>query len=98
MKKSFNIGAWSGVFKKIAIATFALAVLFTLNTTAVYARDVGTAAGEQDRGRIRTECEERILLPRGIRKSRIELEILRSSNRNRTEREERILLPRGIRE
>ena len=67
MKKSFNPGAWSGAFKKIAIATFAFAVLFTLNTTAVYARDVGTAPGEQGQGRRSTEREARILLPRGIR-------------------------------
>ena len=100
MKKSFNTGAWSGVFKKIAIATFAFAVLFMLNATAVYASETNTAAQEQIRsgGRVSTEREEHILLPSGIRESRIELKILRFGNRNRTEREERILLPSGIRE
>ena len=60
------------------------------NATAVYANDV------QERGRIRTEREERIFIPNGIRESRIELETLRFGNRNRTERGERILLPSGI--
>ena len=69
MKRSFNTGAWSGVFKKIAIATFAFAVLFMLHTMAVYVSENNTAAQEQIRsgGRVSTEREERILLPSGIR-------------------------------
>ena len=98
MKKGFTKGAWGSAFKKVAIATFALAALFMWGVTAVYANDVGAAAGEQDRGRIRTEREERILLLNGICENRIEFEQGRRSNRTNTEREERILLPSGIRE
>ena len=90
MKKGFIKGAWGSAFKKVAIATFALAVLFIFNVTAVYADD----AQEQDRGRIRTEREERILLRRSIRES-LELEQGRG---RRAVCEERILLLRGIRE
>jgi len=69
MKKNFNTGAWSSVFKKITIATFAFALLFMFNTTAVYASETNTATQEQTRsgGRVSTEREERILLPSGIR-------------------------------
>ena len=98
MKKGFIKGAWGSTFKRVAIATFALAALFMFNVTAVYANDVGTAVQEQNRGRIRTEREERILLPNGIRENRIELEQGRRSNRTNTEREERIFIPIGIRE
>ena len=67
MKKGFIKEVWGSIFKRVAIATFALVALFMFNVTAVYANDVGAAVGEQDRGRIRTERGKRILLPRGIR-------------------------------
>ena len=100
MKKGFIKGTWRSIFKKVAIATFAFAALFMLNTTAVYASETNTATQEQTRsgGRVSTEREERVLLPRGIHESRTELEQDRNGRRTRTEREERILLPSGIRE
>ena len=94
MKKGLNKGTLGSIFKKVAIATFALAALFMLGTSAVYASDVQ----EQERGRIRTERDERVLLPSGIHDNRAEFEQERSGGRIRTEREERILLPSGIRE
>ena len=98
MKKGNIKGTWGSTFKKVAIATFALAVLFMFNVTAVYADDIGAAAQEQVRGRIRTEREERTLLPNSIRENRNEREQDNRGRRNRTEREERIFLPSGIRE
>ena len=91
MKRSFNAVAWSGVFKKIAIATFAFAVLFTLHTMAVYVSETNPATQEQisSGGRVSTEREERILLPSGIRERMDELEFERSGTRGRTERESR---------
>ena len=99
MKKMLSKKPSSSFLKKVTIVAFAFATLFMFNTTTAYASETDVNVQEQNHmsGRTRTEREERILLPNGVRSS-IDMGLNRTEGRTRTERESRILLPNGFRD